>query len=674
MIVKPEEVLAFWLGGDQRENYRTKWFISNPNEQNVVDREIFERFGETLDAATQGSLEHWKSEIHSFIAHIILLDQFSRHVFRFLELSKDDEKRKNADILALQGARELTVKPDWQDHLSAAEKVFVLMPFRHNASLSRLHFVVDNIDCVETSLEWEMELMSRFRKQTVRRLQELTDKSAATSADTILEREAFDADESDMMSHPLTMAVKEFLLVHRGAAPRPVAISLSGGVDSMVICKILSKLDKEDSMGAGVVAIHIDYDNREESGEEADYVESYCKQLGNVLFRKRVVDEVTRGVTDRAEYEIISREVRYGFYRQVLSETECQGVIFGHHQGDVQENVISNVMRGCSPLALSGMESVGMSNQVPVWRPLLSFCKEKIFDFAHKYGVPYFRDTTPTWSTRGKLRNHLLPLLVDMYGKGCLANLTTLAHASDQNRELIEKNLYDPFMAKVKRGPAGLSVNVKDKRGQPLTFWRETLKKLMHSLSMPLVREKAVVTFMERIVEMKGPFGWLELRKDFSIHLDEEGTLTILRPEACVKELDLRNRKNEYTKINLDALGYGQCISLVIGRWRITVTLAEAEREREVGRILQHPADLLQGSFTYALPLFEGCSSLELFQALGGGRKKVGQRPPLQLTGIDPKLRSQLPLFTALHPKDTEKSVTTQAILSYTLEAIRNSS
>ena len=397
------------------------------------------------------------------------------------------------------------------------------------------------------------------------------------------------------------------------------------------------------------------------------------QKLGNVQFRKRVVDEVTRGVTDRAEYEVVSREVRYGFYRQVLRETGCQGVIFGHHQGDVQENVVSNVMRGCSPLALSGMESVGITNLVPVWRPLLSFGKEKIFDFAHKYGVPYFRDTTPTWSTRGKLRNKLLPLLVDIYGQGCLTNLTALAHASDQNRELVERNLYNPFLETTRRGPAGLSVNVKDWRNQPLTFWREALKLLMHSLSMPLVREKAVVIFMERIAEMKGPFGWLELRKGFSIHLDDEGALTVLRPYVSVKDLDLKNDKGEYITIDLNTLKYGMSASLVIGRWKITITLKEKTQEDQyVQRILQHPADLLHGSFTYIIPFSSECTSLELFQALEGGRKKVGQRPPPQLLGIDPRLRHQLPLFTILHPKEREKTMTAAAILSYNLEALKS--
>jgi hypothetical protein len=60
--------------------------------------------------------------------------------------------------------------------------------------------------------------------------------------------------------------------------------------------------------------------------------------------------------------------------------------------------------------------------------------------------VPYFKDSTPSWSTRGKLRNQLLPLLLDMYGSGCLQNLTQLARESDATRALVQDNLYQPFM------------------------------------------------------------------------------------------------------------------------------------------------------------------------------------------------------------------------------------
>lgn len=39
---------------------------------------------------------------------------------------------------------------------------------------------------------------------------------------------------------------------------------------------------------------------------------------------------------------------------------------------------------------------------------MLPFGKDVVYDFAHKFGVPYFKDTTPSWSTRGKLRRQLV--------------------------------------------------------------------------------------------------------------------------------------------------------------------------------------------------------------------------------------------------------------------------
>ena len=149
-----------------------------------------------------------------------------------------------------------------------------------------------------------------------------------------------------------------------GGAPSPLL-----GVDSMVlskICALLQQAAQQQSERSNssyssnpsqltireIVAIHIDYANRPESSREADYVRSWCDSLG-ITCKVRVVSEVTRGITDRDAYEKISREIRYSFYQQCLDEVRARhaagvavsGVIFGHHQGDVQENVISNVMR-----------------------------------------------------------------------------------------------------------------------------------------------------------------------------------------------------------------------------------------------------------------------------------------------------------------------------------------
>jgi len=120
-----------------------------------------------------------------------------------------------------------------------------------------------------------------------------------------------------------------------------------------------------------------------------------------------------------------------------LKEISGRGVMFGHHCGDVQENVISNFFKANSNL--SGMRSTGLVNKVEIWRPLLSYRKTNIIDFAHQYGVPYFKDTTPKWSTRGKMRNQLIPLLKDMFGPGVLTKLSTLAADSDATSDMVEE-------------------------------------------------------------------------------------------------------------------------------------------------------------------------------------------------------------------------------------------
>ena len=100
----------------------------------------------------------------------------------------------------------------------------------------------------------------------------------------------------------------------------PVIISLSGGVDSMVIVRILIYLRTSRIIPlSDIIAVHIDYANRAESGKEADFLENYCHRH-NLKFEKRVVSEVTRGITDRQEYERVARVIRYSFYEQVCVE------------------------------------------------------------------------------------------------------------------------------------------------------------------------------------------------------------------------------------------------------------------------------------------------------------------------------------------------------------------
>jgi tRNA(Ile)-lysidine synthetase-like protein len=346
--------------------------------------------------------------------------------------------------------------------------------------------------------ETHAALLVRFKRATLRRLQDAQGRTWR-DGEELLAHHAFAADEAPLLREPLSQTararsvirsashkhwrtdapvaqVAAFVARHGAASaatPRappaaaaaelPVAacVSLSGGVDSMVLALILSRL------GAGrwrVAGAHIDYGNRPESGAEAAFVAAWCAEQG-IVFRLKRITELRRGISGRDEYERESRALRYNFYAACLAEwPACGGMCVGHHAGDVQENVITNLLKGTSLLAISGMTEVSRVNGVPVWcgllyalsrfcygalnalvprRPLLPWDKDTIFAFAHRYGVPYFRcalpchqryagsacgacmltrarrsDTTPTWSTRGKLRRQVLPLLHEVFGEG----------------------------------------------------------------------------------------------------------------------------------------------------------------------------------------------------------------------------------------------------------------
>ena len=122
MSTTPEEVLSYWIpaGFDEadprtRRRQAQRWMAGGPE----VDREITERFGETLEQARRGELDHWAQTARGRLALIVVLDQFSRNVYRGSPLSyAQDEK---ALKLAVEG-----IESGMDRELSRSERFFWL--------------------------------------------------------------------------------------------------------------------------------------------------------------------------------------------------------------------------------------------------------------------------------------------------------------------------------------------------------------------------------------------------------------------------------------------------------------------------------------------------------------------------------------------------------------------
>lgn len=161
-------------------------------------------------------------------------------------------------------------------------------------------------------------------QETIRKLYDLQAQKGVDPNTKILEKEPFEADESQIRSHKLYKCMDAFLGEHYDAEMMPYCIvSLSGGVDSMVVLKLLLLL--KDKYRFEVAALHIDYKNRPESGLEADYVEQWCRKqngsspplinffLSLVTFKKKVMD-LQRATADREWYE---KETKYVTHRSI---------------------------------------------------------------------------------------------------------------------------------------------------------------------------------------------------------------------------------------------------------------------------------------------------------------------------------------------------------------------
>ena len=128
----PEEVLSYWfpegINNADPETLRRqgkRWMQGGPE----VDKEITERFGKLLEQARRGELDHWADTPRGRLALVIVLDQFSRHIYRGSPLSyAQDEK---ALELALEG-----IDLGMDRELGAMERNFFWLPLGHSEDLA----------------------------------------------------------------------------------------------------------------------------------------------------------------------------------------------------------------------------------------------------------------------------------------------------------------------------------------------------------------------------------------------------------------------------------------------------------------------------------------------------------------------------------------------------------
>ena len=282
-------------------------------------------------------------------------------------------------------------------------------------------------------------------------------------------------------------------------------LSLSGGVDSMVLSFLLKSLFPK------VSCLHLNYQNRPETQEEEEFIKYWCQILD--LDLQIYQFDITRDNTPRDDYEKITRDKRYQLYREMLSENE--GFFLGHHSNDVSENIFTNIVNGRSIFDLSVITETSVVLGVPIFRPFRDIPKTLIYDFAERYEIPYFKDTTPDWSNRGKMRRQIFPLIEETFNPGFQNKLYELAKQSDELKEFMIKRFLKPHLENIKKGEKGFKIPFGD---YPLIYWKYFFQEFCHQNGMSMPKVKIV----ENIFEKFNSSFKIDFKKDWVLLFDKE--------------------------------------------------------------------------------------------------------------------------------------------------------
>lgn len=175
MTADVEDVLDFWLD----EIGSKGWYVAS----DAVDDAIRARFGALVESALAGGFEEWRATPRGTLALLILLDQFTRNLFR------DDAKAFAGDSRARDIARDAVAR-NIDLEVEAPGRQFFYLPFEHSEDLADQDWCVDLFKArmsLDDQTMWHIEQ----HRDLIRRFGRFPHRNAALGRASTAEETAF---------------------------------------------------------------------------------------------------------------------------------------------------------------------------------------------------------------------------------------------------------------------------------------------------------------------------------------------------------------------------------------------------------------------------------------------------------------------------------------------------
>lgn len=175
----------------------------------------------------------------------------------------------------------------------------------------------------------------------------------------------------------------------------PLIVAVSGGVDSVVLLDMLAKRH------VPLVIAHVNHGIRPDSSED----ELLVRQLAKTYDFPFESIQLSLGVNAGEE---LARIARYEWLDNLKVSYRAAGVATAHHQDDVLETILINLVRGTGWRGLCSLRDTPDR-----YRLLLSMSKVEIVAYAIEHKLRWREDSTneSLRYLRNRIRHHVMPRL-----------------------------------------------------------------------------------------------------------------------------------------------------------------------------------------------------------------------------------------------------------------------
>ena len=201
------------------------------------------------------------------------------------------------------------------------------------------------------------------------------------------------------MNNKVLKTVEKYNMLSKGDR---VLIGVSGGADSIALLEFFVSVKEKYDLD--ICVAHIEHGIRgEDSVNDAEFVENYCKKLG-VNFYLKTIDAPNLAKKAKMGVEEYSRTARYDFFNTI----ECDKIATAHNLTDNIETLLFRLARGTGLKGACSIPAV----RGKIIRPFIEVSSSEIRKWCNDNNIPYRVDCTNSDSaySRNLIRLEILPL------------------------------------------------------------------------------------------------------------------------------------------------------------------------------------------------------------------------------------------------------------------------